>query len=190
MKRLKRTLLAISALLCIVSCDNPDLYYPYGQTYVYMPQANRNPGVDNNFNVEISRAASLADQETHTVVILGAYRSGLAPLESFDVGLYVDADTLSRAVMHAAEPDASPQYAIYVDGVLLDNRYYSPLPDMLHIADNSRDATTHLVLNDAMLTADYPVGKSLFLPVRLKEPSKYILNEALSMTMVVVNIVE
>jgi hypothetical protein len=75
----------------------------------------------------------------------------------------------------------------------LDKKYYNELPSTLTIPDGARESTTQLVLNNkAIFDAYFGEGqpKTLFLPVRITNPTKYELNQSLSLTMVVINLVE
>ena len=187
---MKKIILALLPLLAVVSCADPALDADYGDTLVYMPQAAHNIGVDNNLNLSISANAVTQNPDKRTGTTLGIYRSGTAEKEAFSVDLVIATDTLARAQAIAAEPDAADQYSIYKTGVLLDDGYYEPLPSKLTVPDGQRQAMTKLILHDAEILEDYPVGQILILPVRIENPTKYTLNTSLSTTMVVITIEE
>ena len=190
MKKILFAVLALSCGLFMASCSDPALDAEYGQTLVYMPQATHNIGVDNNLTVNVSAAALNSAPDHQTETTLGIYRSGTAPKESFSVDLKVVPDTLAAAKAIAMGEGAPAKYNIYKTGVLLDAKYYEPLPEKLTVAAGERQATTKLVLDDAALVADYAVGQVLLLPVRIENPTRYQLNESLAFTMVVVNITD
>lgn len=187
---MKKIILALLPLLAVVSCADPALDAVYGDTLIYMPQANHSLGADNNLNLSISANSVAQNPDKRTETTLGIYRSSTAKKEAFSVDLVIATDTLARAQAIAAEPDAAAKYSIYKTGVLLEDGYYEPLPPKLSVPDGQREAKTKLILHDAELVKDYPVGQILILPVRIENPTKYTLNTSLSTTMVVITITE
>lgn len=115
---------------------------------------------------------------------------GTAPKESATVDLLIDKDSLTSAQQYAQSGNAGSKYDIYKTGVLLDKKYYDKLPETLTIPNGSREATTQLVLHNAEIFADYPVGQILLLPVRIANPTRYTLNHSLSLTMVVITLAD
>lgn len=99
-------------------------------------------------------------------------------------------DSLTSAQQYAQSGNAGSKYDIYKTGVLLDKKYYDKLPETLTIPNGSREATTQLVLHNAEIFADYPVGQILLLPVRIANPTRYTLNHSLSLTMVVITLAD
>ena len=190
MKKIYFAVLALACGLMMASCSDPALDAEYGNTLIYMPQAAHNIGVDNNLNVNVSKSALNSAPGHQTETTLGIYRSGTAPKQSFSVDLKIVADTLAAAKAIAMTAGAPAKYDIYKTGILLDPLYYDPLPEKLTVEDGNRQATTKLVLHDGDLTATYPVGQTLLLPVRIENPTKYEINESLAFTMVVVKITD
>ena len=127
---------------------------------------------------------------SHPEQTLGIYRAGTAPKESATVDLLIDKDSLTSAQQYAQSGNAGSKYDIYKTGVLLDKKYYDKLPETLTIPNGSREATTQLVLHNAEIFADYPVGQILLLPVRIANPTRYTLNYSLSLTMVVITLAD
>lgn len=190
MKNLFVASLSLVCCLFVAACSDPALDAVYGEELIYMPQATHNLGVDNNLTLNISVAELNAAPGRQTETTLGIYRSGTAALESFSVDLKVVPDTLTAAKAIADEAGAPAKYNIYKTGILLDSKYYEPLPDKLTVPNGKRQATTKLVLHDDELTTDYPVGQILLLPVHIENPTKYTINESLAFTMVVITITD
>ena len=183
-------LAVVAAAMAFSSCEDPALSGIYGDTLVYMPQAAHNLGIDNNLNFKLVKSKVDENALHQSQTTLGIYRSSTAPKESFSVDLKVDADSLLRAQTIAQDPDAESKYNIYKSAVLLDEKYYEPLPEKLTVKNGERQATTQLILKDADLYKDYSIGQILCLPVRIENPTKYQLNENLSFTMVVITLGE
>ena len=132
-------------------------------------------------------------QQSHAEIEQGSgysHRAGTAPKESATVDLLIDKDSLTSAQQYAQSGNAGSKYDIYKTGVLLDKKYYDKLPETLTIPNGSREATTQLVLHNAEIFADYPVGQILLLPVRIANPTRYTLNHSLSLTMVVITLAD
>lgn len=190
MNTFKITLILLAATLVtcsLSSCADIAVGGEYGNALIYMPQATKNLGTDNNLNISLSASEEIG---TVTKTTLGIYRSGTQSLKTATVKLGINADTLAKAVAIANSGDALPKFDIYKTAVLLDAKYYGELPRTLTIPDGGREATTQLILNDKVILADYPVGSVLVLPVFISEPTRYELNYSLSLTMVIITIVE
>ena len=182
-------------IICIVKvllvrCSDPAIGDTYGETLIYMPQATHNLGTDCNLNLSLSVAASEADPSQKTQTTLGIYRSGTYPKETATVDLVINTDTLVSAKTYALSGNASSLYDIYKTGILLESQYYDPLPNQLTIPDGEREATTQLILHDSEIFSKYNVGQILLLPVQIKNPTLYELNESLSLTMIVIKLTE
>lgn len=185
MKKIVKVIcLGVSAIMC--SCTDPALKADYGNTYIYMPQATHNLGIDNNLYLDLSLSELQSGSVKNTSTTIGIYRSGIAKFEEVSVDLIVDADSLNTTIARASEPNSKLE--LYKDGVLLDQKYYNDLPENLTIKEGNREETTQLILNNELLYGDYKVGQKLFLPLRIINPTRYTLNKDLSFTMVVVTL--
>lgn len=177
----KNHLVILLLFVCILfSCEEEKVY---GDTLIYMPQATRNIGTDNNLNIDLISSSS-AD----TSVVLGVYRSGLQELLDYSVDLMVNTDTVAKAQAIAQQPGSSEAYAIYKTGILLPANYYTPLPPTLTVASGNREATTMLVLKKSLILNDFASGSILLLPVQIDNPTRYKLNQSLSLTMIVMRV--
>ena len=190
MKRILIFLCTIASTAGYISCSDSAIGDEYGSTLIYMPQATHNLGTDNNLTLKLSKEAVTATPSKRTQTTLGIYRAGTAPKESATVDLLIDKDSLTSAQQYAQSGNAGSKYDIYETGVLLDKKYYDKLPETLTIPNGSREATTQLVLHNAEIFADYPVGQILLLPVRIANPTRYTLNHSLSLTMVVITLAD
>lgn len=190
MKRLLILLCAIASTFGFVSCSDSAIGDEYGSTLIYMPQATHNLGTDNNLTLKLSKEAIAATPSKRTQTTLGIYRAGTAIKESATVDLRIDKDSLASAQQFALTGDAGSKYDIYKTGVLLSKKYYDKLPETLTIPNGSREAKTQLILHNAEILTDYPVGQILLLPVRIANPTRYTLNHSLSLTMVVITLVD
>jgi hypothetical protein len=168
--------------LVFLSCEKPAEDEVYGDSVIYMPQAAINEGADNNYYNELNAAGS-----EDTSITVGIYRSGLAALEEVTVDLEIDADTLEIVMAYAQTPDGSGDaYYYYRNGHLLNPDYYT-LPDHITIPAGARQATVELKINKNAIYADPAwVDDYFILPLRIKNPTQYELNEDLSLTMVVI----
>jgi hypothetical protein len=172
----------------LVSCSDPAIGDIYGEALIYMPQATHNLGTDCNLNLNLSVAAVTADPSLKTQTTLGIYRSGTQPKETATVDLVINSDTLKIAKVYALGGNAPSTFNIYKTGVLLESRYYDPLPDKLTIKDGERQATTQLILHNSEIFANYSIGQILLLPVQIMNPTRYELKKSLSLTMVVITL--
>lgn len=176
----KYFLLMLVCIGCLLySCKKEKVF---GDTFVYMPQATRNIGTDNNLNIDLNPSAN-AD----TSIVLGAYRSGMQELESFSVDLMLNTDTIPKAKVIAMQANAPTKYDIYKTGILLPPNYYT-LPSKISVPDGKRDAFIFLVLKKNLIRTDYPIGTILLLPVQIANPTKYKLNNNFALTMVVIRV--
>ena len=183
MKRILIFLCTIASTAGYISCSDSAIGHEYGSTLIYMPQATHNLGTDNNLTLKLSKEAVTATPSKRTQTTLGIYRAGTAPKESATVDLLIDKDSLTSAQQYAQSGNAGSKYDIY-------KKYYDKLPETLTIPNGSREATTQLVLHNAEIFADYPVGQILLLPVRIANPTRYTLNYSLSLTMVVITLAD
>jgi hypothetical protein len=168
-------------VLTLWSCEEPVEDQAYGISKIYMPQAGINLGADNNYYNELNPGGE------DTSIILGIYRSGLAALEEATVDLEIDTDTLEAALAYSETPDGSGDaYHYYRNGHLLNPDYYT-LPDHITIPDGQREATVELTINKEAIYNDPAwVDDFFILPVRISNPTRYELNEDLSLTMVII----
>lgn len=176
--------------LILVSCSDSAIDDIYGEALIYMPQATHNLGTDCNLNLELSATATASDPSLQTQTTLGIYRSGTHPKETVTVDLFLNIDTLATAQVYALSEDATSLYDIYKTGILLESKYYEPLPDQLTIPDGERQATTQLFLHNSEIFSDYDIGQILILPVQIKNPTKYGINNSLALTMVVITLTQ
>lgn len=154
----------------------------WGTPKVYMPQASMlNGGINNNYPVPLNNNPAtnnyVIDEATQTLnVVLGVYRSGLQPLEAYQVKLSVDNGRTSEIVSSTNR------------GVELPSDVYS-FPTEVSVKDGERQAVFHLSVNLGKLISDYPSysNKKLCLALSLSNPSKYELNEKLSTTNVIID---
>lgn len=178
--------LFIILLVCLsffCSCGDPALEVEYGKAIIYMPQATKNLGTDNNLSVTLMPSVN-----SDTTITIGIYRSGLQTKQGVSVDLTINADTIPKAWTIAQDPLADVKYSIYKTGVLLTSDYYDALPTLLTIQEGNRDATTGLVIHKAKILTDYAAGSILLLPVQIKNPTLYEINPDLSLTMVVLTV--
>lgn len=144
-----------------VSCEDPALKEAYGDSLIYMPQAVE------GLNITIKSNAT-----SNTTATIGCYRSGLAEKEAFEVQLGVASEALPS------------------NATLLESKYYDALPAKLSVPAGERQASTQLVLHSKEIAAAYPVGKVLYLPVKISNPTKYKLNDDLAVTKVIITIAQ
>jgi hypothetical protein len=183
MKYLIYIVLAVCSL-SLFSCEKPAEEEEWGYSLIYFPQAGYDDGRQtSNYNLSISDK-SLAD----TSVVLGVYRSGLESLSSFSVDVVIDADTLANAIAYAAttEGAANSKYDIYKDCKLLPADCYS-VPASFTVASGQRETTDQIVINRTKLFGYIdPLSTKFIIPIRLSSPTKYELQESLSLVMVVI----
>lgn len=174
----------IIAFACIATifyaCEEEQIF---GDALIYMPQATHNIGTDNNLTVDLTASSS-----PDTSIVLGVYRSGLQDLQEFTVDMVINTDTIPKAKAEALKPGANAKYNIYKTGELLPSNYYEALDGKITVPSGSRDVTTHLILKKSSILANYSSGSILLLPVQIKNPTMYELNESLCLTMVVVRV--
>ncbi len=169
----------ISVLFFIVSCKKADHEKPYGNSLLYMPQAVvQSGGSNNNYFIDIK-----ANAPADTTIAVGLYRSGLEQLSAVSVNLVLDADTLQKAQAIASDPAAEEKYKLFLQSKLMPLDYYT-VPNQISLKDNERESYVLLNVNIAKLRNDPDFGaKSFVIPLRIKDPTKYTLNEKLSLTM-------
>lgn len=180
----------LSLIVLFTSCSDSAIGDEYGRALLYMPQATHNLGSDNNLELTLSAAAIAKNPNMKSKTTLGVYRSGTHDKIGATVDLVVNPDTVDRAKLHAMSPTADSKFNIYKTGIMLASSYYAPLSGQLTIPDGSRQATTQLILDDEKIFADYSIGQILLLPVEIKNPTRYELNKSLSLTMVVIRLIE
>ncbi|MDP4240697.1 MAG: hypothetical protein Q8904_14635 [Bacteroidota bacterium] len=185
MKRIKRNISYIIILLTIfvyISCEKSDNQQSWGQSKIYMPQSSiTNGGSSNNYAVPMNNGISnyLLDTVKNTIDIdLGVYRSGLEALQSYSVKVAADVDTTNKIIAGGSIPNA----------VLLPADVYT-LPTSVSVPDGKREAAFHLTIDRAKLIANYGsyYNKKLILTVRISNPSRYVINQSLSKTIIVIN---
>jgi len=168
---MNRLLYILLAIIFITSCEKPATEEEYGTSLLYIPQAVlQSGGANNNYYVELNASAS-----SDTNIVLGLYRSGLAPVEAVSVNVSVDSDSLNEAISSGLISNA----------VLLDPAYYQ-LPATLSLNAGNRSNYDYIVIHKELLWADVqPDDMHYILPVRISNPTKYKLNEGLSLCMFV-----
>ena len=175
--------IVLSITLIFISCSDPALEVEYGKTLIYMPQATHNLGTDCNLNVQLSPSA-----KSDTVVTIGVYRSGLQKLEEFSVSLNLNVDTIAKAKVIAEDPFAEEKYLMYKTAQLLPGEYYESLPELLTVPKGSREATFGLKLKKEEILESFKKDDIFLLPIQISNPTRYEINKALSLTMVVITI--
>lgn len=146
----------------------------FGESVVYMPQSTKQSGgVNNNYNVQLSSV--LID----TVITVGAYRSGLESLSAFSVELTIDDDTLAKAITLSQSDE---NHELYQNAVILPVDCYS-LPEKISFTSGQRESSVNLIIHKEKLFRQWIDGSQYVLPVRIEKPTKYVLNEKLSLTM-------
>ncbi len=168
---MKRLIPIILITFLVANCEKPAKDEEWGFSLLYIPQAVvQSGGTDNNYYVELDSTAN-AD----TTIVVGLYRSGLEPVKSVTVDLSVDADTLSEAISEG----------LIFNAVLLDPEYYQ-LPDKLSLSDGQRSNYDYITIHKDLLWDDpEPDDRQFILPVRISNPTRYELNEDLSLCMFV-----
>lgn len=158
--------MAVMAGCFACSCQKADSDIEWGEALLYMPQANYNPYTvpDSGSKVtyELDKDARLLK------VYLGVYRSGLQPLEGYTVNLYSTQNKIKGTLM-------------------LDPKYYF-FPLSVTCPDGARDAAFCLEVNLDYLLQNKKNNFSI--EIGIDSPSKYELNESLSLTMVRINVAE
>jgi len=185
MKTINKLYILLVGLICMttfLSCEEADNEKEWGISLVYMPQAAiLNGGLDNNYPVPLNNNPAtqnyFIDEGTNTMkIVLGVYRSGLQKLQSYSVKVSVDDIATANAVKSISR------------AVALPTDVYS-LPEEVPVADGERENTFYLSVDMNKLLGKYGNYNSnkLVLAVRIKDPTRYELNEDLSTTIVVIN---
>lgn len=179
--QIKNTFLSLALLFIVVSCDEAANDIEWGFSLLYMPQAIvQSGGVDNNYSVTVDSTGN-----PDTLVVVGLYRSGLEPIEQVSVDLNVDIDTLNYLISKAEEPDAAVKYKMYNNARLLDVKYYT-IPSTLSLEKGKRDNYDYILVHkNALWTDPAPIDTKFILPLRISNPTRYELNQKLSVTMFV-----
>lgn len=179
--KLKLFLFFVGLSLVLLSCEDSDKDTAFGNSLIYMPQAILQSGGSNaNFRVDVN-----LQNTSDTIIYVGIYRSGLEVLREVEVDLRINKDSLESAIAIAKEPNSPEAYADYKTARLLPADYYS-LPDKIGLKNGERESSVHLVLNKKKLSEDgffLSTGNRYILPVCIKNPTRYELNEKLSLTM-------
>jgi hypothetical protein len=148
----------------------------YGDALIYMPQSIvQSGGINNNFTVK------LTPSQSDTIVPVGIYRSGLESLNEFSVELVVDTDSLTKAIGRA---DSMEQYAFYKNVEILPDNCYT-LPTKIEVKEGERESWGNLIIHREKLFLIWSGNKKYVLPIRIKNSSKYTINQELSLTMFV-----
>jgi hypothetical protein len=168
---MNRIVYIIPAIVMIASCEKPATEEEWGFSILYIPQAIvQSGGHDNNFYIELNASSS-----PDTSIVVGLYRSGLAPVENVTVDLSIDADTLARAI----------SAGLITNAVLLDPMYYE-LPATLSLDKGKRSNYDFILIHKELLWNDpEPDDRRFILPVRISNPTLYELSEDLSLCMFV-----
>lgn len=161
------------------ACQKADYKGEFGNSLLYMPQAVVQSGGTNNNYFVVVKSSVNAD----TSIAVGLYRSGLETLQSVSVDLVLDADTLQKAIDISKIPGAESKYDIYKNAKLMPADYYT-VPTKLSLNDNVRESYEPLKIDKSKLLIDPDFGTKVFIiPLRIKNPTRYSLNEKLSLTM-------
>jgi len=191
MKIMKKLIRIFSILIVfLVGCNDPALEEIYGDALIYMPQATHNLGTDCNLYLNLSAAVAKSNPSQKTQTTLGIYRSGTHAKEKVSVDMVINTDSLSAAQTYALSGQAPSVYDIYKSAKLLPSELYDPLPNQLTIPEGERQATTQLVLHNSEIFDQFAVGQILVLPVQIQNPTRYKINNSLSLTMVVITLTE
>lgn len=185
MKKLNNIIFYLFAFLLaanLVSCDSAG-DEEFGVSLLYMPQAvnstNSADGGTNNYTIEVS------PNSKDSAITVGVYRSGLEKLGAYSVDLKIDIDSLNIAIAKGLGGEEG--YEVYKNVELLPTHYYT-LADKISVADGHRDGYVHLTLNKTELLNNWTdPAKKYILPVRVVNPSRYKLNNDLSLTMFILS---
>jgi hypothetical protein len=174
---------AVTTLITI-SCSKDDSKKEYGYSKIYMPQAIiKSGGVDNNYTVPAGSDSSTynyyIDTKTNKIsIILGTALSGPST-DAYSVDIQVNNDTIQK--MFASKTLDTALYK------LLPASMYT-LPTKLEVAQGARSGTFTLDVDIAQLKSNSYVGKFLVLAVKLANPSRFELNNAISTTIVIIDV--
>lgn len=159
-------------LLLANSCRRGDGDADYGNSYIYMPQATVNAGLDNHYNVPSGGAENTLNfevSETDVEIYMGVLLSGKAESKGFSVNIVVD---------EAKTGDAAASLGA---AVLPDSVY--ELPPYVDVAEGKNSEIFHLLVKKDFVAA--AEGKYV-LVVGLADPSEYELSpNATSVTVVI-----
>jgi len=175
-------LLSIAVLSGLVSCDKGDDQKQWGNAKVYMPQAAiLDGGLTNNYPVPLNNDPASKNYDIDSTanllhIYLGVYRSGLQPLQSFSVKIYIDEAATDSALSGIN------------NGVALPSDVYT-LPDEATVPDNERETVFYLTVDLNKLEEEYVSysTKKMVLVVGISDPSDYTLNENLCKTTVIID---
>ncbi len=168
--------------LVYISCQKGDNQKGWGISNIYMPQASiKDGGITNNYAVPLNNVVNnyLLDTVKNTIQIdLGVNCSGLVDFNSYSVKVAADVDTTNKIVAGGTIPNA----------VLLPSDVYT-LPANVTVPEGQQQGIFHLTIDRAKLIANYSNynNKKLILVVRISNPSKYVLNQSLSKTIIVID---
>jgi hypothetical protein len=168
---MSKLIYVISLILLVTACEKPATEEEWGFSLLYIPQAIlQSGGANNNYYVELN-----ASSNPDTNIVVGLYRSGLAPVEAVRVDLSVDADALAQAISDGSISNA----------VLLDPAYYQ-IPATLSLNAGKRSNFDYIVIHKDLLWNDaQPDNMQFILPLRISNPTLYELNDDLSICMFV-----
>lgn len=175
MKKMKNYILSLFCLsLILVSCEDNAKDEEWGLSLLYMPQSVLGDG-GQTANLSVSVYSSL---QSDTSIVVGMYRSGLAPIEAVTADLIIASDTLANAINLANAGDDA--HKVFKNAKLLPSDYYE-LPDNISLSDGQRENHVFIKLNKNKLFSDSHTG-AFVLPVKLDKPTRYQLNEERSLT--------
>ncbi|EGK02319.1 DUF1735 domain-containing protein [Dysgonomonas gadei] len=175
MKTVKYCILSLFCVsLLLVSCEDNAKDEEWGISLLYMPQSVLGDG-GQTANLSIGVHTS---QQSDTSIVVGMYRSGLAPIEAVTANLVIASDTLASAIKLADAGDDT--HKAFKNAKLLPSDYYE-LPDNISLSDGQRENHVFIKLNKNKLFSDSHTGPFV-LPVKLDKPTRYQLNEERSLT--------
>lgn len=174
----------MSSFAALQSCRKADADIAYGSSKIYMPQAIlKSGGVDNNFpvpsGVDSSTLNYVVDKANDKVnVLLGASLSGPAS-GAYSVDISVNNDTVQQLIANGTFNPAT--YMVMPASVYT-------LPTKLDVAAGKRSASFSLSMSIEQLKLPIYAGKFLVAAVKISNPSQYELNNALSTTVVILDV--
>lgn len=176
MKRNIRSIIVVFFIpILFVACSGA-ADVEYGEALIYMPQSIvQSGGINNNYFIK------LIPSQSDTIVPVGIYRGGLESLNKFSVELEVDFDSLTRAIGFA---DSIAQYEFYKNVEILPDNCYT-LPTKIEVKEGERESWGNLIIHREKLFLIWSGNKKYVLPIRIKNSSKYTINQELSLTMFV-----
>jgi hypothetical protein len=177
---MKKILSALAGILLVLaSCERSDSDTDFGIASIYMPQAtiaglrynvpNTGIGLDS-----ATRNYLLTNDSVK--IMLGVLRSGEQPSEGYTVNVRANADTAAQLISSGVFPSAT--------ATVLPTAIYS-LPQTVVVANGKVETTFYLAIHRSKLKA--LAGKTLLLGVGLSDPDRYILNNAISKVLVIIN---